>query len=124
MTRDELTLKKFDQALGDNPIKDEALTVLRQVLAATKAAPAGGQGATAQLILEWLAANPEGGSARQIAEAVGCSVGRVYEVAKADGSAIVVTKGEGRQASRLVIPGAEKPAKASRTRKARQAVTA
>ncbi len=110
MTRDQLTLKKFEAALAETP-SASPVELLEQVLAATKSAPAGASGATAQRILDELRSRgDQGATARELSEAVGCSVGRVYEVARAEGSPITIVKGEGRQAARLVIPQ-EQPAR-------------
>lgn len=102
MNRDQLTISKFEKALADTP-EASPVELLTQVLAATKSAPAGAGGATAARILDHLRANPGGGTVKEIAEAVGCSLGRVYEVQRAEGSPVKVVKGEGKTAARFVI---------------------
>lgn len=122
MNRDQLTISKFEAALAETP-EASPVELLTQVLAATKSAPAGAGGATATRILDFLRDNPGGGTVKEIAEAVGCSLGRVYEVQRAEGSPVVVVKGEGKTAARFVIqesapePEAEAaPAKPKRSR--------
>lgn len=110
MTRDEMTIKKFEAALAEKP-EASPVELLTAVLAQTKSAPAGGSGATAQRIIDHLLATPGGGTFKEVAEAVGCSVGRVYEVARAEGSPLAVAKGEGKAAARVYHPQAEAPAK-------------
>lgn len=94
-TRDEITISKFAQALEaveGTPSTADVVALLTGVLQNTRSAPAGGNGAVAQRIVDFVEGNPNS-TAKAVSQALQCSIGRVYEVAKATPSPLVSTAG-------------------------------
>lgn len=91
-TRDEMTIAKFAAAIEGADEGTDIVALLATVLQNTRSAPAGGNGVVAQRIVDFVADNPNV-TAKAVSQALQCSIGRVYEVAKANPSPLVSTPG-------------------------------